>query len=290
MRGPDTRLDWERCCTAPPRPLDMVIGGLSAGEIGLILNFAGYGRAWLALSMAVSVAADLPVAPCGLDSRLLSPPRRTGRVLLANAYDTPERLHRQIFLLAHWLQREHSAGRLQVPAGWNVRGIGANLSTVSLQLPPPLVVPGSKNEWVAGSGETWLRRTAEGARLSVLNPLWHDFDEHDAAPMATLVTTLRVIAQKTGSAFLLFHNATTPLPRGLAVLAERASWVWSVRPMDRETARRYSILESVRLRWLRVSEFKGTPASHPDRWLFLDQHGALVCLKPQTPKPEPAAT
>ncbi len=290
MRGPDTRLDWENCCTAPPRPLDMVVGGLSAGEIGLILNFAGYGRVWLALSMAVAVAADLPVAPHGLDGRLLSAPKSKGRVLLANAYDTPERLHRQIFLFANWLQREHSAGRLQVPAGWNVREIGANLSTVSLQLPPPLVVLGPKNEWVPGPGETWLRRATEGSRLSVLNPLWHDFDEHDAAPMATLATTLRGVAQKTGSAFLLFHNATTPLPRGLAVLAERASWVWSVRPMDRETAHKHSIPESTRLRWLRVSEFKGTPASHPDRWLFLDPHGALVCLNLPKPKPEPATT
>lgn len=107
----------------------MVIGGLCAGEIGLILHFAGYGRAWLALSM--TVAADLPIVPQGQDSHLLPAPKSKSLALLANAYDTPERLHRQIFLFSHWPQREHSAGRLQVPTRWTVQEIGANLSALS---------------------------------------------------------------------------------------------------------------------------------------------------------------
>ncbi|OYV74766.1 MAG: hypothetical protein B7Z66_15370 [Chromatiales bacterium 21-64-14] len=288
-RSDDTPIDWRESCVTPPQAVDLVIGGLAAGEIGLFLNFAAYGRSWLALSIAAAVAGGLPVA-AGPTHAAIPAPKQIGSVLLASAYETPQRVHRSIFLFAHWLRQQYASAKLPAPAGWDPRNLASHLRVVALRVPQPLIVPGPKHdEWVMGPGETWLRRAADGARLTLLDPIWHDFDEHDPVAMAALVNVLHHVADKTGTAFLLTHQAVSPLPRGLALLAERSSWVFSLHPMTPKTAEHFAIQEPERRRWLHLSENKGLLSTHPDRWLYLDAKGALGYANPAAANSKPVA-
>lgn len=288
-RNDDTPIDWRESCVTPPQAVDLVVGGLSAGEIGIFLNFTPSGRSWLALSIAAAVAGGLPVA-AGPSHAAISAPKKIGSVLLVSAYNTPQHVHQSIFLFAHWLRRQYASAKLPAPSGWDPKNLASHLHVVSLRVPQPLIVPGPKHdEWITGPGETWLRRAADGARLTLLDPIWHDFDEHDPVAMAALINVLHHIADKTGTAFLLTHQAVSPLPRGLALLAERSSWVLSLHPMTPKIAEHFKIQESDRRRWLRLSENKGTPTTRPDRWLYLDTKGAISYANPATATSKPIA-
>lgn len=280
-RNDDSFLDWGASCSTPPTATDIVVGGLLAGEIGVLLNFASYGRAWLSMSMAAAVAGCLPIAP-GKAKSAIAAPKSSGRVLLARAYDTVEHTHRSIFLFSHWLRQQQASGALALPKNFDPKNIGQNLMVSALRVPQPLVVPGTKHdEWGMGPAETWLRRATDGVRLTILDPVWHDFNEQDPAPMAALVNVLFHISNKTGTAFLVTHQATSPLSPGLALLAERASWVISLHPMSPKAAAHFNISrETERHRWIRLVETKGLPETRTDCWLYLDAKGALVYANP----------
>ena len=260
-----------------PAPLDHVLPGLLAGDVGLLVAPGGSGKGFLALEIAVSVALGLPLAGGAWPA-----PEKTGRVVYLAGEDTPAVLSHRLYALGQWLSEsgpmllEHFAKQFA-------------LHSLVGTIPEIVSEEGQRGPW-------WqtIRQVAEGARLLILDPLarMHSGEENASAIMTRLVQHIEAIAQETGSSILVLHhtNKVSALSgtgevqqaaRGSSALTDAVRWQGNLSGMPQAVAKEIGLPEDRRRFWLRLSLSKSNyVAPLADTWLRRGEGGILTVGDP----------
>lgn len=245
--------------SSPPPPVDFVVGGLPAGELGLLSGSDGAGKSMLALQMAVAVACGLPVAGGAIPA-----PATTGRVVYVSGEDGIDHIHRRLLALRGAMIDDRRA-REKYDAGLD------HLDLVALDGERyPLLRAGRQDDEPQADDERIeaLRAVAEGARLVIIDPLvmFHSVGENDNGHMDHLARLLIRTARHCGGAVLAVHHTGQEAllaarddhqaGRGATALAAAARAVWVLRRLsqkEREAAENQN-RDPIQLRMLRGSK------------------------------------
>lgn len=263
-------IDLAHAFTVEPAPLDFVVGGLLAGDVGALVSPGGSGKSFLALNIAVVVATGLDLTGGALSVS------NTGRVKYLNAEDRPEALlHRLHALGEHFSPRERS-------------DIAEKLTIMSLKGQVCWLLDADGEPMPAAV--RWLEGESVGQRLVILDTLrrFHLAEENSSSHMSRLLGILEVIADKTGCSFLFLHHTGKAAAvsgngdqqgasRGSSVLVDNARFQINITGMTREEAEALNLNDDDRRKYLRLVTAKtNNSAGAGDYWLMRSKGGILV--------------
>jgi regulatory protein RepA len=259
-----------------PPPLDFVIPGFLAGTVGCLAAAGATGKSFWALEAALSVCsakADECLLRLGVQHH--------GRVVILNAEDPEIVLHQRLHAIGKHLPqdaREEVAERLTVEA-----------LTGTL---PDIMNP----RW-----QDAILHAADGARLAIFDTLtrWHRLDENSNGQMSQVVSTMEMIAKRTGASILFLHHVSKGMARegrqdeqqasrGAAAITDNCRWQGWMQTMSLDAAQEYGVDD--RRRYVAVGGNKENYGQATvEQWLERKAGGVLLPVdlhKPERHKPE----
>ncbi len=261
--------------SAPP-PIDWVLPGLPARQVGLLIGSDGSRKTGFALQAALGVAGGLPIAGGALDA-----PSSRGRVVALLGEDDLDDHHRalanlRISLVEHGVSTARIDVALEQMDIVALGGMRVPLLRASRQADEPL-----ETEWVGA-----MRERLNGARLAILDPLvmFHSLSESDNGHLDVFMRLLIRLAQGCGGGSILavHHTSQDSLlnarddhqaGRGGTALASAARAVWVIRrPAELECER--AGIDQRTSRIVRGSKISKGP-EQPARILTMDPRGTL---------------
>lgn len=180
----------------PAPPVDFVLPGLPAGQVGLLVGADGANKTGVALALGLSVACGIPTL-----GGLLPAPKATGRVLYLWGEDDVDEAHRR---LDAWVS-------VATARGVDPRKIRNGLANLDIH---PL--DGERMSLMrAGRGELdpvvpthrvgALLEAMQGARLTIIDPLimFHDVQEGKNEHLDPLMRLFILLARQSGGGSVL---------------------------------------------------------------------------------------
>ncbi len=205
------QVDIRAAFTGQKHPLDFVLPGLLAGTVGGLFSPGATGKTFLALEVALGIAA--PEAEAQL-LNLHEP--QTGRVVFLSKEDPPEVLWNRLNDLGHL-----------IPSGAMAQ-VARHLDVVSLLGTPMDIMENHPFLDVA--------EYCANSRLIIIDTLrrFHNRDENDNGAMTELIARLEELAKHTGAAILFLHHVSKNTARngtvdqfsgrGASALTDNARW------------------------------------------------------------------
>lgn len=266
-------LNIENAFSTEPDPLDFVFNGFLSGTVGALVAPGASGKSFLALEIALAVAAG----EAGADIIRLRP-ESNGRVVYFALEDPESVLHHRLHALSSHLST------------------GAREAVVErLDLLPLL---GSGLDVMNSRHFDGLKAACEGARLVIFDTLsrLHKLDENSNSDMSELLQSLEILAKRTGAAILYLHHTSKSVAfdnkgdnqhaaRGASLLTDNARFAAFVSRMTKEQSFQYAdafnpgrpIGEESRGYYVRFGVSKcNYSAPLNDRWFRREQGGVLV--------------
>lgn len=233
-----------------PRTIDFVLPGFKAGTVGLLTSPGGTGKSFVALELAMSVAA------AGADASLLDVGLAAhGQVLVINAEDDGDILH----------QRLHAIGQL----------LDTEVQERVAQQMSVLSMVGNRPDMLAPDWVQSLRERCEGARLCVIDTLarFHSADENSNGEMSWVLSAFERVAHETGCAILLLHHTAKAAAlngqqsaqqssRGASAIVDNARWQSYLEGVSEKEAKALGIPAELRRSFVHFGVSKqnyGTP-------------------------------
>lgn len=259
-----------------PPPIDWVLPGLPARQVGLLVGSDGCRKTVFALQAALGVAGGLPIAGGALDA-----PSSRGRVVALLGEDDLDDYHRAVAnLRISLVERGGSAARIDDALEQiDIVALGAvrvPLLRAGRQADEPL-----ETEWVGA-----IRERLDGARLAILDPLvmFHSLSESDNGHLDVFMRLLIRLAQGCGGGSILAVHHTSQdgllnarddhqAGRGGTALASAARAVWVIRRPSEQECERAGI-DHRTSRVVRGSKISKGP-EQPARILTMDARGTL---------------
>jgi len=206
---------------------DMILPGFRSGTVGALVAPGGAGKSYLALEIAMAVAAA-GVLKSGEEIFGFSPdPGKTKRVDYLSGEDDETVLRERVYRIAG-----HLNARADV-----LKAIDDNLSIRNLVGNTPDLTDEKSLECVI--------KTCEGARLVIIDTLsrFHAKDENSNSDMAGVVRNLEKIAKATHASLLFLHHSgkgaatggmgnRQQAARGASALIDNARWAAYVQPFS----------------------------------------------------------
>ena len=180
-------------------PVDFVLAGLPAGQLGLLVGADGSSKSNVALQFGLAVACGIPVA-----GGLLPTPNSTGRVLYVWGEDDIDEAHRR---LDAWMS-------VAIAMGVDPSKIHAGLTNLDF-LPldgerMPLMAAGRQDsEPKPTEHAAVLLEAMRGMRLTIIDPMvmFHSLSENDNGHLDTFMRLLiRMARQSGGGSVLVVHH------------------------------------------------------------------------------------
>jgi len=265
------RLDAAQCAMTEPPIQEYVVGHLPVpdeiGIYGLLIGPDGTRKSWLALHMALAVAAGRPVAQ-GPDGTFLWPAPKPGRVAYITLEDSKNVLWRRIWNIAHMPGHE-----------WvGTQGTSQNLAPLILPEFTMMTLDHNKNP-VEGPDVQRIIKYAVGARLIIIDPLTEviDADESGSREGRMTANILRKISRETGAAVLAVHHQSKAgmltreknhqSSRGSSKIPAGSRWSVVLQGIDPNEAEKQDIKEF--RDWTEIIEGKASYAAlmNGEKWL-----------------------
>ncbi len=274
-----------------PAPLDHVLPGLLAGNVGMLAGPGGIGKTMLELQLAVALATGTPACG-GLFSEFKLEPNPARIVLVVpeeSLLVLQHRLHAIVHALHAHLTRSDAV--LEVPS------FTAHLNA-NLRLYPESSDGFALLNWSMERTEVFahLVHACEGARLVVIDPLrqFHACDENDSAAMNAMVQTLRKLAQETGAAVVFAHHTNKTATylgqgdgagaaRGSSALTDGVRWQLNLSRLSPEQAQQAGIDKDDLAHFVRldVSKANYLPPQRP--WILQRRSSGVLMLADSVP-------
>ena len=255
-------LDWHRvdirvAVTETPPPRSYIVGHLPErrGIYGMLIGPDGSRKSWLALHIAIAVAAGREVA-----GGLWPAPER-GRVVFFTGEDVAQEMWHRI----------HSVAQNEDDATW-LADCDENLDIIPLADGADgltLICPSDEKAGFAQHPDVAaLIEYCKGARLIIIDPLADmvDASENDDVAARLLVQTLRSISRETGAGVLVAHHQNkaamgagekhNQTSRGSSKIPAGARWSVTLQPLSDKEAKDREIFDQHF--WTKVHEGKSS--------------------------------
>ena len=251
------------CLNTDPQPLDFVVPGLIAGDVGILSSPGGTGKSFFALQLALAIATPFP------DANLLDLDigGAYGRVAYWALEDADIVLHHRLRALGRVLPddlHEEVALRLTV----HTRSGLDIMQPADFQL---------------------VQADGDGARLIVIDTLSmaHTEDENSNPAMARVLRQLRMLARSTGAAVIVLHHVSkgallagrgseAVASRGASAITDNARWGAALAVMTEAEALEQDIEVSKRRQYVRFDVTKNNYSAPVDtHWLRRGPGGVL---------------
>jgi RecA-family ATPase len=287
------RLNIEHLLKNPAPAIDYVLPGLPAGTVGLLVGPGGMGKTMLELQLAVLLSAGLAGRDplLGLDQAALGfdEPRK---VVMVAAEEPLEVLWTRLHAIVRSLEL-----RDVLPDGvtWNdfLERLKNHLSLFSLAGTKRLTLLSTELEPTEAVEE--LIRTAEGARLVIVDPLrqLHLADENASGPMSAVMSVFKRVASQTGAAVLVAHHSsrasstqgygdTADASRGSTALKDDARWQVNLMPASRDLLKKFGVSGADDGQYVSLADAKGNYAARRAPVLLKrTAGGVLIPVLPQ---------
>lgn len=252
-----------------PPVLDFVLPGLLAGTIGIVVGQGGIGKSYLALQVALAVAAGRPVA-----GGLFPAPAR-GNVGIIFGEDPIDVLRDRLFRLREAESIDDATAITLDKSLEIVSGVGADLRVASTS---PFL----------GA----LMALAAGKRLVIVDPLAFllNGDENDNGAATRLIQLLQKVCVQTGAAILLLHHVSKggagereewTAARGASAISTGCRWQLHLSPPTRAECADLKLTADAAQNWVRVVATKTSYGrAEPRSWLQRQESGVLVAGTP----------
>lgn len=188
----------------PPVRKYLLSSVLPLGEVGMIVGASGIGKSMFTLQLGLSVATGIPV--CGG----LYQVENAGAVLMVNAEDDQDEMHRRFWHLAHGLAMPlcSDAVNCTVVPPPNISKNAAGLKFCSLKAQSASFLDEDGKASPLYEQVLDAARQITELRLIVLDPLRRMFDgsEDSSDTAARLIPLIEKLAKDTGATVLLVHH------------------------------------------------------------------------------------
>jgi len=250
-------LDFLKCCTTEPEPLDFVLPGLVRGSVGSIIAPGSTGKSMLALQLAINIAGGDSTIPLKI---------KNGKVLYLAAEDPGQVLHKRIHEMQQWL------GDSEI--------IAHNLK----------LVPCNAMDICSESVQEAIIDAGKGCRLIILDTLrrFHIEDENDGGGMVKVINEMEKVARATGAAVVFIHHTsksaalngqggTQQASRGSSVLVDNIRWQGYLAGMTKDEAEKKEIDDEMRSTYVQfgLSKVNYSAPINPV-WLMRSPYGGML--------------
>ena len=225
------RLDLREAATVRPPPEDFVFADFpfDVGLYGMLIGPDGARKSWVALHIAIGVAAGLPIA-----GGLWPAPQHSGRVVYYAGEDPRRQLRNRYWAIAHQQGYE------------NISDLDDRLDVVPvLDMPEGIALLNQTRDGIERT--SWVEKIIEhsrGARLVILDPLadlMGGVEENSSQVGMEEKQTLRLISREVGCPILIAHHqskfamqngaADNQSARGSSVVPAGARWSMICQPI-----------------------------------------------------------
>lgn len=268
-------LDLEDCFLNPAPALDMVLPGLLNGTVGSIVAPGATGKSWLALELALNLAAGVDMLGFGV--------QKQGRTLILTAEDPASVIHQRFNALGEKLTGEEVKNAIK-----------------NIFVTPTLGMRG--NDFLNGNmSERLIKLAGElgNMRLIIIDTLSQFFsgEINDRKDAAKCMREFEYVAQKLNCA-LIFTNhvskssaqlgevGSQQSSKGSGVWVDEARWVAFLQTCTSDEAKKILFVEEeMRKNFVRFGLSKANYiATQPDIWLKRGVGGLLEPANPSLKK------
>ncbi len=224
------RLDLREAATVPPPPEEFVFADFpfDVGLYGMLIGPDGARKSWVALHIAIGVAAGLSIAGG------LWPAPHSGRVVYYAGEDPRRQLRNRYWAIAHQ------------PGYENISDLDDRLDVVPvLDMPEGIALLNQTRDGIERT--SWVEKIIEhsrGARLVILDPLadlMGGVEENSSQAGSEEKQTLRFISREVGCPILIAHHQSkfamqngatdNQSARGSSVVPAGARWSMICQPI-----------------------------------------------------------